>query len=159
MIINGLKPFMPVKVIGTRTYGKNVGSITLYDSPGTDFRAKSTNQSHKNAMQPIVFQIYNKSGESDYTQGFAPDIEVKEWQYWDNILPFGDENEIILKTALDDIRGFAAKPETVKRHADAKKLDFDDPDQKFEKEMYIHADFFYPKIRVYKENSFDLLPT
>ncbi|MCA0931835.1 peptidase S41 [Lutimonas saemankumensis] len=142
MIINGLKPFIPVKVIGTRTYGKNVGSITLYDSPGTDFRAKSTNQSHKNAMQPIVFQIFNKSGESDYTQGFAPDIEVKEWQYWDNILPFGDENEIVLKSALDDIRGFAAKPESIKRRTDALKLDFDDPEQKFEKEMYIHANFF-----------------
>ena len=51
------------------------------------------------------FQIFNKNGESDYTQGFAPDIEVKEYDYWNNILPFGDENEVVLKAALDDIRG------------------------------------------------------
>ncbi len=29
MVINGLKSFIPVKVVGSTTYGKNVGSITL----------------------------------------------------------------------------------------------------------------------------------
>ena len=106
MIINGLKPFINVKVIGSTTYGKNVGSITLYDSPSSEFTSESgVNSSHLNAMQPIVFQIYNKLGQSDYTNGFVPDIEVLEYQYWNNILQFGDENEIVLKTALDDIRG------------------------------------------------------
>ena len=72
MIINGLKAFIPVKVIGTTTYGKNVGSITLYDSPSSDYTKESTaNASHLNAMQPIVFQIFNKLGQSDYTQGFS----------------------------------------------------------------------------------------
>ncbi|MFO7672696.1 MAG: S41 family peptidase, partial [Lutibacter sp.] len=96
MIINGLKPFMPVKVIGTTTYGKNVGSITLYDSPSSDFTSESSaNSAHLYAMQPIVFQIYNKLDQSHYTQGFVPNIEIKEFQFWNNILPFGDENEAV----------------------------------------------------------------
>lgn len=140
MIINGLKPFMPVKVIGTTTYGKNVGSITLYDSPSSDYTSQSSaNSSHKNAMQPIVFQIFNKLGESDYTQGFTPDIEVVEYQYWNNILPFGDENEVVLKAALDDIRGLSTKPAT--KYKDAMPLKVLPLESKFDKEMYITEDF------------------
>ena len=143
MIINGLKAFMPVKVIGTTTYGKNVGSITLYDSPSSDYTSEaSANSSHKNAMQPIVFQIYNKNNQSDYIQGFTPDIEVKEWNYWDNILPFGDENEVVLKAALDDIRGVVTRTSI-----EAKSNSIDLPEIKqlqnrFDKEMYIDNDFF-----------------
>jgi C-terminal processing protease CtpA/Prc len=33
LVINGLKPYMNVVQIGDVTYGKNVASITLYDSP------------------------------------------------------------------------------------------------------------------------------
>jgi len=143
MIINGLKPFMPVKIIGTTTYGKNVGSITLYDSPSSEYTSLSTASStHVNAMQPIVFQIYNKSGESDYTQGFAPDIEVEEWRFWDNILPLGDENEVILKTALDDIRGLSTKSVKSFKHNNLKRFDLLELENKFEKEMYIDTSFF-----------------
>ncbi|GGK19769.1 peptidase S41 [Yeosuana aromativorans] len=142
MIINGLKAYIPVKLIGTTTYGKNVGSITLYDSPSTDFTDRaSANPSHTNAMQPIVFQIFNKNGESDYTQGFAPDTEIKEYEYWNNILPFGDENEVVLKAALDDIRGITSKTASIKKVAGSKSLK---PivTKKFEQEMYIDKRFF-----------------
>ncbi len=139
MVINGLKPFIPVKVVGTTTYGKNVGSITLYDSPLSDFQDKaSANSGHLKAMQPIVFQIFNKNGESDYTQGFVPDIEVKEHEFWNNIRPLGDENEAVLKAALDDIRGVTTKSISVKKVSSfTKKLDISILDKKFEKEMYI----------------------
>jgi C-terminal processing protease CtpA/Prc len=140
MIINGLKPYIPVKVIGTTTYGKNVGSITLYDSPSSDYTSQSSaNANHKNAMQPIVFQIFNKLGKSNYTQGFTPDIEVVEYQFWNNILPFGDENEVVLKAALDDIRGLTAKS-TVK-DKNILPLKVLPLENKFDKEMYIDADF------------------
>ena len=143
MIINGLKAFIPVKVIGTTTYGKNVGSITLYDSPTSDYTKESTaNKSHLNAMQPIVFQIYNKLGQSDYTQGFPPDIEVVEGNYWNNILPFGDENEVVLKTALDDIRGFALKRISPYKYDSMNFNDVTELDNRFDKEMYIDHDFF-----------------
>ncbi len=144
MVINGLKPYMnSVKIVGTTTYGKNVGSITLYDSPATDYQDQSSaNPSHTYAMQPIVFQIFNKNGESDYAQGFVPDIEVKEYEYWNNILPFGDENEAVLKAALDDIRGVTAKGISQKK-MESKFIDLPVlSENKFEKDMYIDHTFF-----------------
>lgn len=140
MIINGLKPFIPVKVIGTTTYGKNVGSVTLYDSP--DFNGKNINPNHNYAMQPIVFQIYNKSGQSDYIQGFTPDIEVKEYQFWNTILPFGDENEVVLKAALDNIRGISSKSVSTSKYKNMKVLNIPQLENKFGKEMYIDPSFF-----------------
>lgn len=156
MIINGLKPYMTVKTIGQATYGKNVGSITLYDLPENDYldphylekSAKKTrlinklkNKPHKNAMQPIVFQIYNKNGENDYTHGFNPDIETEiEHNYWNNILPFGNENEVFLKVALNDIKGVSARPYRTNRNFETIKLDVSRP--QFENEMYIESDFF-----------------
>lgn len=141
MIINGLKPFIEVKTVGTTTYGKNVGSITLYDSPASDYlNVDTANSSHTNAMQPIVFQIFNKLGESDYTQGFTPDILVEEWNYWNNILPFGDENEVVLKAALDAIRGISNK--SLFSVNPSEKIAKNLSSNKFEKEMYINSSFF-----------------
>lgn len=157
MIINGLSPFIDIIKIGTKTYGKNVGSITLYDSPETgyinpEYVPKSNpkrqtlinklkNKPHKNAMQPIVFQIYNKNGESDYTNGFEPNIMVEEWRSWKKIFAFGDENETLLKTALNEIKGVASRPIYTDYTASflseegIKKV-------QFENEMYIEGDFF-----------------
>lgn len=142
MIINGLRPFIPVKLIGETTYGKNVGSITLYDSPTSDYTSESNAKTyHQNAMQPIVFQIYNKLGESDYTQGFDPDIEIEEWRSWKAILPYGDENEVLLKAALDDIKGLTSKQnlkvgnEVMLDERSIKKI-------KFQNEMYLESDYF-----------------
>lgn len=143
MIINGLRPFIPVKLIGATTYGKNVGSITLYDSPTSDYTSSSSaNKSHLNAMQPIVFQIYNKLGESEYTLGFQPDIEIEEWRSWKNILPYGDENEVLLKAALDDIKGVTSKQEL---KIDNNALIMDEKSIKkfkFENEMYLDSNYF-----------------
>lgn len=142
-IINGLRAYIPVTVVGVTTYGKNVGSITLYDSPNSDFTDKSTaNVNHKNAMQPITFQIYDKFGVSDYTNGFEPDIEVKEWNFWNNILPFGDENEVVLKAALDDIRGISFKSIPTSKYEFMEVLDISTLENKFEKEMYLENEFF-----------------
>ncbi len=144
MIINGLKPFMLVKVIGTTTYGKNVGSITLYDAPSSDYTDESSaNSAHKYAMQPIVFQIYNKNNQSDYTQGFAPDILVEEFKFWSNILPFGDENEVVLKAALNDIRGVSAKEsKSPLKFSEIKEIEVSKLEKRFSKEMYITDEFF-----------------
>ena len=144
MVINGLKPFIPVKLVGTTTYGKNVGSITLYDSPSTNFLDKSSaNPTHVHALQPIVFQIFNKNGESDYTQGFPPNIEVKEYQYWNSILPFGDENEVVLKAALDDIRNASTKSSSVKTQIKLNTIKLKTPERPFDKEMYINNDLSF----------------
>ncbi|WP_298366708.1 S41 family peptidase [uncultured Lutibacter sp.] len=134
MVINGLSPFMSVIKIGTTTYGKNVGSITLYDSP--DFTSENVNSSHTNAMQPIVFQIYNKLDESDYTLGFEPDHEVFERA--SEIKPFGDIEEPLLKTALDLISGLATKQSLAnKRELRNEKVFSSLKNKKFSKEMYV----------------------
>jgi len=135
MIINGLSPYMPVIKIGTTTYGKNVGSITLYDSP--DFGEDGANTSHTNALQPIVFQIYNKYDESDYTQGFTPDYEVIE--YASQIKAFGDTEEPLLKKALDLISGVSSKSDFSKENSfKTGKSIFNSLDKKkYSKEMYI----------------------
>ncbi|MVM35186.1 peptidase S41 [Spirosoma sp. HMF4905] len=95
LIINGLRPYMTVTTIGTTTYGKNVGSITITDDSGQI----------KWGMQPIVFKSYNSAGQSDYSTGFTPSIEVDEPI---NLLPLGDINEAYLSTALGQISGSVA---------------------------------------------------
>ena len=142
MIINGLKPFMEVIVIGTQTYGKNVGSITLYDSPASLYTDEdSANASHKNALQPIVFQIFNKNLESDYYHGFVPDIEVKEYYSWNDIKEFGNEEETVLKGALDHIRGISSRPMKPYKFDQIEAFDVFELESRFEKEVYIDPDF------------------
>ncbi|GFD92958.1 hypothetical protein KUL156_17400 [Alteromonas sp. KUL156] len=138
MIINGLRPYIDVVTVGKTTYGKNVGSITLYDSPTTDYTDKSkANTTHKMAMQPITFQIFNKLNQSDYVNGFAADIDINEFVSWDNFLPFGNENEILLKSVLDNIKGIASKaqkPSNIQVIDNLQK-------NRFEQEMYYESDF------------------
>lgn len=98
LVINGLRPYMDVILIGAHTYGKNVGSVTLSDSQ----------KRWKWAMQPIVLKTINSKGESNYgtKNGFTPDYAVA-----DNMIPFkawGDESETLLKKALELITGQVA---------------------------------------------------
>lgn len=76
LVINGLAPYIEVVQIGDVTAGKNVGSITLYDSP--TFRKENVNPSHKYAMQPIVLKIANSNNFSAYTNGLTPSISQLE---------------------------------------------------------------------------------
>jgi len=103
LIINGLKPYMNVILIGTKTQGKNMGSITLFDSPSTDYTdTNGVNTSHKWAMQPLVFRISNSLNQSDYSNGFVPETSnnVNELDYVSNLKPLGDTSEPLLAKAL-----------------------------------------------------------
>lgn len=105
LVINGLKPYINVVQIGDKTTGKNVGSITLYDSP--TFAKKDVNPSHRYAMQPLVLKIVNKVGFGDYTSGLIPDTVLKE--NIANLGILGDANEPLLNTAIDRIVGGGRK--------------------------------------------------
>lgn len=94
LLINGLKPFMEVKIVGDTTVGKNMGSITITDD---------TNRKNKWGMQPIVVKSYNSLDQSDYSNGFIPDIADKDNDLV--LLPLGDVNERLLNLALEDIVG------------------------------------------------------
>jgi C-terminal processing protease CtpA/Prc len=101
LIINSLKPYIQVVQIGTTTAGKYQASTTLYDSP--NFRREGANQSHTYAMQPLIFKSLNVDGVTDYFEGLAPNIALRE--KFNNLGILGDENEPLLAAALSDISG------------------------------------------------------
>ncbi len=116
MLINGLEPYMEVTVIGVTTVGKNEGSLTLYDSPGTDYLdVSSANPSHKWALQPIVSKVLNSEFFGDYALGLEPDIELRESDVFYDLKPLGDPNEYLLKAALDDIQNLGTVARTASR--------------------------------------------
>lgn len=104
LIIAALKPYIGVTTIGSKTYGKYTGSVTLYDSE--NFTKDNVNPNHFYAMQPIVLEYTNSVGENG-RDGYDPDIERNE-----NITDLGvlgDRNEPLLSTTINNITGAAAK--------------------------------------------------
>jgi carboxyl-terminal processing protease len=101
LVINGLKPYIEVIHIGDITAGKNVGSVTLYDSP--DFSKKNANQKHRYAMQPIVVKTANSAGFGDYQSGLVPTFKQEETL--SNLGVLGTANEPLLQTAISKITG------------------------------------------------------
>ena len=97
-VINCLKPYYDVVLLGEQTEGKNVGSITL------------TTEKYGYEIHPIVCQIYNSQNQSDYSNGFTPDWELTgNDRLLNGDIPFGDtENDILLNVALQYVRGNSA---------------------------------------------------
>ncbi len=94
LIINGLKPYMDVFLIGDVTVGKNVGSIPFQDED---------NDQNNYGILPIVTQSFNSLDQSDYSNGFNPNIITKEVS--ERMRPLGDINELLLRTAIGEITG------------------------------------------------------
>jgi carboxyl-terminal processing protease len=103
LVINGLKPYIEVVQIGDVTVGKNVGSITIYDSP--TFGKENRNPNHRYAMQPIVLKIVNAVDFGDYFSGLQPNYELKE--NLANMGILGNSTEPLLSTAIGQITGAA----------------------------------------------------
>lgn len=103
LVINGLKPHIEVVQIGDITTGKNVGSVTLYDSPNFDKIKRNPN--HRYAMQPIVLKIVNSVGFGDYFNGLVPTVEIKE--NLSNLDVLGSTSEPLLSAAIAKITGVA----------------------------------------------------
>lgn len=94
-VINGLKPYMDVILIGETTEGKNVGSI---------------HEEHGEwAIQPIVSRIYNRDKVSGYENGFTPEaaFQCNELNTGENgsLHELGDRQEYMLAKALSVIEG------------------------------------------------------
>lgn len=123
LVINCLKPYITVVQIGTTTTGKNVGSITLYDSP--TFAKQNVNPRHKYAMQPIVLKIVDKNGFGDYTSGITPTTLLPESMADLGVL--GNPSEPLLNAAINQIIGSGrptpSRPNLLERDfADAKTM-------------------------------------
>ncbi|HEY0655681.1 MAG TPA: S41 family peptidase [Chryseosolibacter sp.] len=101
LVINALKPFMDVFIIGDVTYGKNVGSISLYDKEST---------TNKWGMQPIVVKVFNSLGQSDYATGFQPNVLDEDNSLY--LYPLGDQREVLLAQAIGQITGAATNGRT-----------------------------------------------
>jgi len=95
-LINSLKPYIEVVVIGVTTCGKGVGSQTIQDNR------------YKWQIQPIMFRYYNVLHQTVPDSGIVPDIQADE----KNIGTFyelGDTNEYLLSIAISQIMGTRTK--------------------------------------------------
>ena len=133
LLINGLKPYLQVINIGTNSVGKYVGSMTVKDWDANG----NVNPNHKWAMQPIVVKIANSQGVSDFVNGLIPDVVASEDIA--NLLPFGDQNETLLKAAINNMKGLSLSPIVSKADQMGLSKIFDLQDNKpFAKQMYIN---------------------
>lgn len=82
LLINNLKPYMDVKLIGDTTYGKPVGFFPI------DISSFS--------IYPISFKTVNSAGNADYYSGFVPDRLASDGVNKD----WGDATEPSLGAAL-----------------------------------------------------------
>ena len=82
LVINALRPFIPVVVIGSQTYGKPVGQY------GIEFCDK--------LLAPVSFALRNANGQGDFFDGFPSDCAAPD----DADHQLGDPAEGSLKEAL-----------------------------------------------------------
>ncbi len=102
LVINSLRSYIDVNLIGVRTIGKQVGSITLYDSDNLRRTGANLNQNHTYALQPIVFEIVNKDNQNE-PNGFTPGSTLPGIQLgedYDNLGVLGERSDPLLDRAL-----------------------------------------------------------
>jgi len=102
LTITGLKPYMTVTTVGDTTFGKYTASITLkpedwYDDSG--YYGSFANW----GLQPIVLRYANALEETDFKNGFAPDIPADDDLF--ATFPLGDKNDPLFAAAIEDITG------------------------------------------------------
>lgn len=102
LVINSLSSYIDVYLIGTKTVGKQVGSITLYDTDNWQKTGSNLNPNHLYAMQPIVLEIVNADGTNEplgYTPGTTlPGILLPE-NYGD-LGVLGERSDPLLERTL-----------------------------------------------------------
>ena len=96
LIINGLRPYIPVITIGKTTTGKTVGQNPIVYGDKT--------------LHLVTFRCYNAMDQSDYQQGIAPNFPVED----DLTHPLGSPEEAMTKAALEYLgRSNIEMPSTV----------------------------------------------
>ncbi len=88
LTINGLKPFMEVNIVGSKTYGKPVG-MSGFEWKNYDW-----------VLMPIIFQTTNEKNEGGYFNGIEPDSNVAD----DLLHELGDPAEACLASVLSFIQ-------------------------------------------------------
>jgi C-terminal processing protease CtpA/Prc len=83
LLINNLRPYMNVKLVGTTTYGKPVGF------PSILIEMSKTDKTQNYYIFPIAFKTVNANNQTDYYDGFTVDSERED----DFTKDWGDLNE------------------------------------------------------------------
>ncbi len=85
LTLNNLKPYMPVKLVGSNTYGKPVGfftfSIYAHDAMG--------NEKYLADLYAINFETRNANNDGGYFTGLVPDVVAADYVN----IPWGDNND------------------------------------------------------------------
>ncbi|MDP5081519.1 MAG: S41 family peptidase [Winogradskyella sp.] len=106
LVINSLKPYIDVVVIGENTVGKTQASITIYDSENLQF--ENVNPAHTYAMQPLIANSANVNNELVPANGLTPDVQLTEVSF--NLGILGDVDEPLLAAAIAEITGLGRSP-------------------------------------------------
>ncbi len=94
-LVKSLRPWTEVIQIGETTLGKDMASFSIRDG--------NTGKNNAWSIEPMVFKLYNASGEGDYPTGLVPDVIKQELSK--PLLPLGDPNDPLISEALARISG------------------------------------------------------
>lgn len=112
LVINGLRGLgIDVRLIGTKTNGKNVGMESI----------TRTFDGYEYVFSPITFYSENGLGFRDYGDGFDPDVEIFEPEAV--IRDWGDPEDAMMALALKWIET-GVKPEIETRAAEVRRVPF-----------------------------------
>ncbi len=100
LLINSLEPYVNVYVLGNKTNGDNLGSISLYDSP--DYNPFNANVNHTYSLRPVVLSLSNKENET-YNSGITPTIQLCPVEDPLNLGVLGEVTDPLLNIALSYI--------------------------------------------------------
>lgn len=91
LVINSLRPYMNVKIIGETTYGKPIGFFPIIIE-------------NRYELYLSMYETKNSNGVGGYYDGLTPDYDENSGNYpnlWDDVsCDFGDPNEAYLAQAL-----------------------------------------------------------
>ncbi|MRG46135.1 hypothetical protein GFS24_13485 [Chitinophaga sp. SYP-B3965] len=92
LLINNLKPYMQVVLIGQTTFGKDVGAVSI-----TDKRIPWS-------LFPITYKLSNAKGEGGYENGITPQYVSDEKSILP-LFPIADQQDPLIAKALSIISG------------------------------------------------------
>ncbi|MDJ1493830.1 S41 family peptidase [Cytophagaceae bacterium DM2B3-1] len=95
LLINNLKPYLNVTLVGSTTYGKPVGF------PGILIEMSKTDVTQNYYVFPIAFKTVNANNESDYFDGMTANISSTD----DYSKDWGNPNEACFNAAISYLTG------------------------------------------------------
>jgi len=96
LLINNLRPYMQVYLIGQQTFGKDKGAIIIQDLRAPK-RIPWT-------LMPISYNLANSKGEGGYTNGLTPQYIVDELSK-QPLAPVGDNTDPLIARAISILNG------------------------------------------------------